>query len=447
MQKNTTSCPALIISAPSSGSGKTTITAALAYYHKMQGKTVHIFKTGPDFIDPMILEQASGHPVYQLDLWMVGEQHSKELLFKAAQEADLILIEGVMGLFDGTPSTADLSQLFNIPILAIIDGSAMAQTFGALAYGLQHYRPNLKLAGVAANKIASKKHGELIKQSLPDSVTWFDYFVRNPEITLPERHLGLLQAQELQNIDEKLTLAANQIANSQFKKLPEIVTFKSPNEHNTKHQYSLKGKVIIVAKDLAFSFLYQANLNLLKELGATLVFTSPLSDKTLPDGDAFYLPGGYPELYAEKLSSNHGFITSLVSFHQQGKPILAECGGMMYLLTKLRDSHNNIFEMANLISGVGKMNEKLVGLGLQSAEISPLLSNSCSQVVNTTVRGHSFHYSSANIELEAVAYTQHHPNKSQGEAVYYSKNILASYMHWYFPSNPEFFVKFFKQTL
>ena len=198
---NNCNCPALIISAPSSGSGKTTITAAIATYHRLQGKDVRVFKTGPDFIDPMILTKASGNPVYQLDLWMVGEQNCRELLFEAAQQADLILIEGVMGLFDGDPSTADLSLFFDIPVLAIIDGSAMAQTFGALALGLQQYKPELKFAGVIANRIASERHAEMIRDSVPKSIGFFDVFMRDNEVSLPERHLGLVQADELHDID------------------------------------------------------------------------------------------------------------------------------------------------------------------------------------------------------------------------------------------------------
>ncbi|VAX11553.1 Cobyrinic acid a,c-diamide synthetase, partial [hydrothermal vent metagenome] len=140
---STRQCPTLLISAPASAQGKTTITAALARHYRQQGKNVRVFKIGPDFLDPMILEQASGQPVYQLDLWMCGEQHCRQLLYKAAGESDLILIEGVMGLFDGTTSSADLAELFGIPVLAIINATAMAQTFGALAHGLATYRVGL----------------------------------------------------------------------------------------------------------------------------------------------------------------------------------------------------------------------------------------------------------------------------------------------------------------
>ncbi|MDP2266538.1 MAG: cobyrinate a,c-diamide synthase, partial [Thiobacillus sp.] len=151
-------CPALFVSAPASGQGKTTVTAALARRYRDRGLCVRVFKTGPDFLDPMILERASGNPVYQLDLWMGGAAHCRQLLYDAAGDADLILIEGVMGLFDGNPSSADLAREFGIPILAVIDASAMAQTFGAVAHGLATYRAGLPFAGVLANRVGSAAH-------------------------------------------------------------------------------------------------------------------------------------------------------------------------------------------------------------------------------------------------------------------------------------------------
>lgn len=172
-------CPALFISAPASGQGKTTFTAALARYHLNQGRTVRVFKTGPDFLDPMILERASGNPVYQLDLWMVGEQQCKYFLYEAAQSADLILIEGVMGLFDGKPSGADLARAFGIPVLALIDARAMAQTFGAIAHGLRHYQSDLPFAGVVANYVASTGHAAMLAESLTEDIAMLGCLLRD----------------------------------------------------------------------------------------------------------------------------------------------------------------------------------------------------------------------------------------------------------------------------
>lgn len=450
---NSCQCPALIISAPSSGSGKTTITAAIANYHRLQGREVRVFKTGPDFIDPMILEKASGNPVYQIDLWMVGEHHCRELLFEAAQQADLILIEGVMGLFDGKPSTADLSLFFDIPILAVIDGSAMAQTFGALALGLKKYQPSLKFAGVVANNIASQQHADMIKASVPDDIGSFDVFMRDHEISLPERHLGLVQAGELRDINEKLERAASKITNSSLSQLPEPMHFYCPalaSEQLNAPGKPLTGKRIIIAQDLAFNFLYQANLRLLRQAGAELIFTSPINDQHLPEGDALYFPGGYPELYAQQLSENHTFISSIKQFSSLGKPILAECGGMLYLLDHLtinaEHDKQQTFALAGLLSGRGEMKKTLSAIGQQYAEFDLSLFNKNEQQ-KVTVRGHSFHYSTASINAKILTHAQYYSRNSQGENVYLQKNILASYMHWYFPSNREFFIGFFSGNI
>ncbi len=202
-------CPALLVSAPASGQGKTSVTAALARWHRRHGRRVRVFKTGPDFLDPMVLERASGAPVQQLDLWMCGEDDVRARLHAAAGEADLILVEGVMGLFDGEPSSADLAQRLGLPVLAVIDGSAMAQTFGALATGLARYRDGLALYGVAANRVGSDYHAGLLGKSLPDDLQWLGALPRGDAMTLPERHLGLVAAGELEDLDARLDALAD----------------------------------------------------------------------------------------------------------------------------------------------------------------------------------------------------------------------------------------------
>nr|VFJ59868.1 MAG: cobyrinic acid a,c-diamide synthase [Candidatus Kentron sp. FW] len=184
------------------------VVSVLARHYRDLGLHVRVFKTGPDFLDPMILERASGAPVYQLDLWMGGEKHCCRLLFEAAGPADLILAEGVMGLFDGETSSADLAEMFGIPILAVIDGGAMAQTFGAIAHGLATYRPNLSFACVFANRVASEYHYRMLAESLPPGITGFGWLPRDKALVLPERHLGLVQAGEIDDLDARITRAA-----------------------------------------------------------------------------------------------------------------------------------------------------------------------------------------------------------------------------------------------
>jgi len=304
-------CPALLIAAPASGQGKTTVTAALARLHARQGKRVRVFKCGPDFLDPMILARASGKPVYQLDLWMVGEEESRRLLWEAAGEADLILIEGVMGLFDGSPSAADLARRFGVPVLAVIDGSAMAQTFGAMAHGLSSFQPDLPFDGVLANRVGSARHGEILRDSLPESIRWYGALPRSVEVELPSRHLGLVQAEELADLDARLDAAADALALSADTELPAPVTFAAPA--SAPLEPLLAGVRIGVARDAAFAFLYQANLDLLQALGAELLFFSPLRFARLPAVDSLYLPGGYPELHLRGLSRNRAMAEAVIA--------------------------------------------------------------------------------------------------------------------------------------
>ena len=416
-------CPALLIAAPASGQGKTTFTAALARYHRNQGHKVRVFKTGPDFLDPMILERASGQPVYQLDLWMVGEQACKQQLYEAAKDADLILIEGVMGLFDGNPSSADLAEKFGIPVLALIDASAMAQTFGALAHGLANYRKNLPFAGVVANRVASSGHADMLAESLTDSTPYFGCLMRDENITLPDRHLGLFQANEIDDLEQRLERAAQAIAQTDLSELPAAVTFNETS--TTIPEALLNGITIGIAKDHAFSFIYPANIDCLKQLGAELIFFSPLHDKTLPKVDCLWLPGGYPELHLTTIENNYSMREAIKSHHAANKPILAECGGMLYLLETLTDKENNKASMLGIIPGEGVMQQKLAGLGMQEVNIN-----------DGNITAHTFHHSSMTTSLTAVAHGVRKRGKNPGEAVFQEKQLTASYLHLYFSSNP-----------
>ncbi|MCB1918511.1 MAG: cobyrinate a,c-diamide synthase [Candidatus Competibacteraceae bacterium] len=418
------SCPALLLSAPASGQGKTTVTAGLARYHRDRGRTVRVFKTGPDFLDPMILERASGQPVYQLDLWMVGERDCKALLYQAAQEADLILIEGVMGLFDGTPSSADLAELFGVPVLALINAHAMAQTFGAVAHGLAHYRPSLPFAGVLANRVAGPGHAELLAESLPPETRYYGGLPRDGEITLPDRHLGLVQAAEIADLETRLNAVAALIAETGLAELPPLVAF--PAMHREPPPPLLKGVRIGIARDMAFAFLYPANLDTLRALGAELFFFSPLTDADLPEVDAVYLPGGYPELHLDTLASNEPMRAALRQHHASSKPIYAECGGLLYTLESLTDKEGYRASMLGLLPGQAVMQPKLAGLGMQSV-----------QLPEGELRGHTFHHSKLETPLTPLTQGHRQRNGQPGEAVYRVGRLTASYLHLYFASHPE----------
>ncbi|WP_114240451.1 cobyrinate a,c-diamide synthase [Dyella sp. C9] len=430
MTDDTRACPALMVSAPASGQGKTSVTAALARWHRRAGRRVRVFKTGPDFLDPMLLERASGAPVYQLDLWMNGEADVRARLHAAAGEADLILIEGVMGLFDGGLSSADLAQRLGLPVLAVIDAAAMAQTFGALALGLARYREGLQVFGVAANRVGGHYHAQLLADSLPPSLRWLGALPNDAALALPERQLGLVAASELPDIDARLDALADAWAVHASAELPPPVAFSRVPAPAA--SLRLDGCRIAVARDAAFCFLYPANLDVLRDAGAELRMFSPLAGESLPDCDAVWLPGGYPELHLPVLSRRADLREALHAHVEQGRPLLAECGGLLYALDALADGDGQVFPMAGLLRGSARMQPRLGGLGLQSAVLP-----------EGTLRGHTFHYAIADVQAEPLSQATNPDGGPSREAVYRHQRFTGSFMHFYFPSNPEAALRLF----
>ena len=412
----TISCPALLVSAPASGQGKTLTTAALARAWRNRGFKVRAFKSGPDFLDPMVLEKATGQPVFNLDLDMCGEQDCLAKLYQAAQEADVIIVEGVMGLHDGSPSSADIAARFAIPVLVTIDASAMAQTFAAVALGLFSYRPEIKVAGVIANKIGGPGHVQMLRNCLPNNIPWQGALPMDETYTFPERHLGLFRASEIDNLDDRIEAAARALGSSSELPLPPVVTFNKPI--GSQIPPLLSGKTIAIARDEAFYFIYPANLSCLQALGASLKFFSPLYDKTLPEADAYWLPGGYPELHTKAIAENTTMHKALQTAFSKQKPILAECGGMMALSQSI--DNQSAF---GLLPGESHMQIKLQGLGTQHLELE-----------QGKLSAHTFHYGRLDTSLSPTGIAE--TRFGNGEAYYKHGSIKASFMHFYFSSNP-----------
>lgn len=421
------SCPALFLSAPASGEGKTTITAALARMLKRQGKVVRVFKTGPDYLDPQILQQASAQPVEQIDMWMAGEAWCQHKLYEAALVADLILIEGAMGMFDGEPSSADLAARFGIPVVVVMDVKGMAQTSAAIVKGLADYRDDVDVVGMIANKCGTERHRQLIADALPESIPLLASLARSEDVALPERHLGLVQAAEVsEELELRFEAGADRLieagAEDIIERCKPVRFYASPPEPV---EPWLAGMRIGVARDSAFSFIYESNLQLLREMGATVSFFSPLNDRQLPEVDALWLPGGYPELHAERLSANHHLLAELKSFHAAQKPILAECGGLLYCLESLTDLEEDRYPMAGLLAGHGAMRGKR---GCQGMQTVPLPEGD--------VRAHAHHRSRSSGTPEPIAYGRRQRHPAPGEAVYRDANLTATYLHMFFVSNP-----------
>jgi cobyrinic acid a,c-diamide synthase len=428
MPKN---CPALLLAAPASGSGKTSLTAALARLHVRAGRRVRVFKCGPDFLDPQIHEAITGAPCHNIDLWMCGEEDAARRLAEAADQADLILVEGVMGLFDGTPSSADIAAKFGLPVLAVIDASAMAQTFAAVAHGLATFRPGLPFHGVLANRVAGAGHAELLRAALPASLRWCGAVRSDEAAALPERHLGLLAAAEIGDLLPRLDRLADQLAATPLAQLPPTVEFARPA---TKALPALlRGRRIAVALDAAFCFIYPANLETLRGLGAELSFFSPLAGEPLPDCDAAWLPGGYPELHAAVLSAQRPLWAQLSAHVGAGKSLLAECGGMMALFDRLIDQSGRAHAMAGLLQGSTIMQERLAALGAQQVALP-----------GGMLRGHTFHHSRCETPL-TPALRAETPDGRPGEAIYRVCRLTASYVHFYFASQPEAAARLFAE--
>jgi cobyrinic acid a,c-diamide synthase len=479
--ENSVTCPALFISAPSSGEGKTTITCALARYFKNQGKLVRVFKTGPDYLDPQILAQASGNEVEQLDMWMAGDAWCRDKLFEAACNSDLILIEGAMGLFDGEPSSADLAAKFGIPVLVVMNVKGMAQTAGAVIRGLAQYRDDFNLVAMIANNCATNRHRELIEMALPNDVTLAATFARDESVALPERHLGLVQASEVTDeLEVRFENGAQALINGGMPKDGRYlenagrnfqgmhkdghalllegfesagsnsrsrcqenwlkpIQFTRPNEKELQPFQTgkwLQGKTIAIAKDKAFSFIYQSNVSLLEQMGAKIQYFSPLMDQQLPEVDGLWLPGGYPELYAPSLAKNETMLASIKAFHNINKPILAECGGLLYSLKTLTDLQDETYPMVGILAGHGAMRGKRGCQGMQTACLP-----------EGEIRGHAHHRSRSYDTPTPVGFGRRQRHVAPGEEIYRSKQLTASYLHLFFASNPGLVAQIFNPSL
>ncbi len=465
-------CPALLVCAPASGQGKTTFVVALTRYYSRMGLRVRVFKCGPDFLDPMWHALASGAPVHPLDLWMMGEADVRARLYAAAQQSDLILVEGVMGLHDGQPSAAELAKRFCIPVLGIIDARSMAQTFGAIAYGLQHYQPGLRWAGVVANRVASARHATLLRQSLREPCAWLGAIAQDARFHLPSRYLGLHMASEvpdaLARIDAMADVVQQAIAGSALaltcgealcERNEPIQRFAAWQLRWAKPVIApalppyLQGQRIAIARDAAFCFIYAGNVECLQAMGATVCFFSPVHDAALPACDAVWLPGGYPELHASTLAANVSMRASLAGHIAAEKPLWAECGGMLALLERLIDVDGHVQKLWGLWPGQAQMHKRRMGLGMHQLVIPASVENSAVQSAGaafaarlaTALRGHTFHYASVSTPVPVISRSQRaHATQGKaadaghsGEALYQRGGVRASFFHAWFASQPQ----------
>lgn len=410
--------PGLIISAPASGTGKTTLTLGLARAFRDRGLNVQTFKSGPDYIDPAFHRAASGRPSCNLDTWAMTPDLIGGLLTHATG-ADLVLAEGSMGLHDGvatpgatgTGASADLAVLTGWPVILVIDVSGQAQTAAAIALGMAAYRPGVTLAGVVLNRVASPRHERLVRLGMAQAgINVLGALPRNAAITMPERHLGLVQAAELPQLEPMIAEAARFVA--AHLDLDAIQAAANPSPYPTKPLHIRPpAQRIALARDTAFSFTYPHLLHGWRAAGAEILPFSPLANQAPdPTADLCWLPGGYPELHAGPIAAADHFLTGLRAFAAT-KPVHGECGGYMVLGTSLTDKDGHRHPMAGLLGLETSYQVRKMHLGYRLATLSAAMPG---HAAGTRLRGHEFHYSTILLQPDAPLA---HVTDAEGTAV------------------------------
>jgi len=457
----------LIITGERSGTGKTTITLALLAYLRRQGWQVQSFKVGPDYIDPMFHQYVTGLACRNLDPILTSETYVRQCFNCHANRAECAVVEGVMGLFDGARkqtavskqiqdgkgdhliadfgSTAHIARLLNLPVLLVLDCSRLSGSIAAIALGYQTLNPQVKLAGLVLNRVASDRHLELLQEALePLHIPILGVWRRQDRITIPDRHLGLVPTAELTQLDdliERLThLAASCFDWQQL--LPLLKVEQIQSSKFQVQNFKFKPTKIALAQDRAFSFYYADNLDLLTELGAEILPWSPLADSQLPEGaQGLYFGGGFPEIFAQELSTNLPALQAVKKAIASGMPVYAECGGLMYLCQSIVDFESKSWQMVGVLPTSAIMGSSLT-LGYRQAvalQNSPLLTT------GKQFWGHEFHHSHLSVLPNQPLFEildSHQPIQEGWQIA----QIHASYIHLHWGATPELAAKFISES-
>ena len=444
---STLNIPRIVVAATGSGVGKTTVSVALMGSLHARGLKVAPFKCGPDYLDPTYHQRAAGVRSHNLDGWMMTRASVLATFARASAGADIAVVEGMMGLFDGaTPtgdegSTAEIAKWLDAPVIVVADASGIARTIAAMAAGFARFDPRLRVAGMICNRVGSRGHLDLLRAAKPE-VPVVGGFPANAALAFPERHLGLLIADEASVpphvIDGWTKLAAEWLDLDAIvalaRSVPEIGLGDALQIAPASTSIRCR---IGVAYDAAFHFYYEDNLNRLRELGAELVNFSPCRG-SLPPVDGLIFGGGYPEAMARELSSNAAMLDAIRGFAARRGPIYAECGGLMYLCEGIKTLDGATWPMAALIPGVAVMSDGLQALGYVEVETR---ADSIVGPIGTRFRGHQFRYSTlAGGRSEALAERIYNVEPRWGGAAfaegYCAGSVLASYVHAHWASNP-----------
>jgi cobyrinic acid a,c-diamide synthase len=455
----------LIIAGDRSGVGKTTVTLAILAYLAAQNRQVQSFKVGPDYIDPMFHTAVTGLPCRNLDPVLTSPSYVKDCFKRHSQNAEWIVVEGVMGLFDGIyhpeqpelrndyGSTAHIARILNLPILLVINCSSLSTSVAAIAYGYANLDPQVNIVGVILNQVASDRHLELLETALKSiNLPILGVLRRNSAATIPDRHLGLVPSSELANLNHIFSQLADlaKISFNWDKLLPLIRrtlnSSKMPclyQDQSVQHKQSATVR-IAVARDRAFNFYYQDNLDLLTQLGAELVFWSPLQDPNIPDRiQGLYFGGGFPEVFAQQLAANKTVLQQLKQLIEANLPTYAECGGLMYLCEQLIDLQSKTWSMVGIIPSTVTMQAKLT-LGYRQAIA---LQNSPLVTAQQTTMGHEFHRSQLIIAPQSPQWQLQgvHQSSMPSTEGWNVKQVHASYLHLHWgvsTSIPQRFIQY-----
>ena len=431
-----TSIPQLLVAAGSSGSGKTTFTLGLLRALKHRGLSVQSFKCGPDYIDPKFHELSSGRPSINLDLFMMSPEHVRAVYARHTQEADAVILEGVMGLYDGYVrmhgSSAAVAQTVGIPTVLLVDARSSAYSVGALLYGFKHFRQDTEVVGVVFNRVASENHYRFLREAAEDAgVIPLGYIPKTKLLEVPSRHLGL-SLRELQELDAlPEDVAALIEKHVDIDRLLEACMRPRPAlpAEELQPKPAPTGCKIAIARDEAFNFIYEENIRTLS-LHGEVSFFSPLKNEPLPECDLLYIPGGYPEFYLSELAQAERTRSSIAAYAASGGRVLAECGGMMYLCCAIRDEEGKAYPMCGVLDQEATMEGMRLRLGYRKLRLA-----------GCEYRGHEFHYSSI-VPQEGGEATVGEQLTARDEAaptlLYRRGNVLAGYTHLYFAEQDPF---------
>ncbi len=445
----------LVVAAPASSSGKTTFTLGLLAALRKRGLRVAPFKVGPDFIDPGHHTRIAGHMSRNLDGWMLGEDQNRRIFYRSAVDADIAVVEGVMGLFDGydgktdAGSTAQMAKWLGLPVVLVVDAGSMARSFAAIVRGFYVFDPACRICGVVANNVAGIRHLQYLKEAMAgEAVPLLGGIFRNSDIEIPSRHLGLYTADDHVLKDGMIDTLAQMVENGidldvLISVLPDIAVHRP--EEPVVRAADVK---IGVARDNAFCFYYEENLYSLRENGCEIVFFSPLHDAQPPGGiHGIYLGGGYPELFAEVLAGNTSMKENIRRLCESGMPVYAECGGFMYLCDHLVTTGGQKHEMAGVFPFETRMQSKLVSLGYREITFA---GDTPVAPAGAKARGHEYHYSnlaegSTPPQVKQVYETTDKDSKDRKCPGWLVYKTLGSYAHLHFRSCPEIGVRFVNQ--